>query len=88
MAEKKSLIGQVSIPEAQRVEPLIERLNGLKELLIIATDGGVIKEINEEIKVLETKRDLWWDEVSMKYNWHYPPSSDWEIDIENGDIFI
>lgn len=89
MAEKKSLIGQVPISEAQRVEPLIERINGLKELLMIVTDDEIFSnKINEEITVLEVKRDLWWDEMLMKNNWHCHPLSDWEIDLENGDVFI
>lgn len=88
MAGKEELIGQVSQLEAQEIEPVVERLNGLKELLMIVIDDDVSKRIKDEISVLESGCDSWWNKMSMKYNWDQLNSFDWEIDIRNGNVWI
>lgn len=88
MAEQHVFIGVITPEEAKGIEPIIERLNGLTELSLIVTDEELTKKINEEIQDLVSKCDMWWMNISEKYNWGKGSSKNWEIDFGNRKVWL
>jgi len=87
MEQHKKLITTLSDNETCEIEPIIERLNGLKELLIIVTDGRMRDKITDEISSLEAQRDVWWKKVLFQNCKEDYLSCDWEIDFVTNRIW-
>lgn len=80
MEKTRKLIGKISQSEAEEIEPVVERLNGLEELLMIVTDKELSKKVEKEIFVLKEQCDAWWKEMSSNYKWDVPLAKEWELD--------
>ena len=80
MAKARKLIGEISRTEADKVEPLVERLNGLEELLMIVWDKELSTKITYEISTLKEQCNTWWGEMASKYGWQELQAEEWELD--------
>lgn len=87
---EKKKVGQVSLEEKNQIQRLFERKNGLTELAkILTADNSVLYEkLVEDMGETGTKFQQWWDEMARKYQWESSPNGNWEIDFNNGDIFL
>ena len=88
MDQQKKLITTLSENEVYEIEPIIERLNGLKELLMIVTDEWMHDKITDEISSLESQRDVWWKKVLFQNCKEDYLSCDWEIDFSCNRIWV
>ena len=88
MAEQHVFIGVITPEEANEIEPMIERLNGLTELSLIVTDEELTKKINEETQDLVSNCDMWWMKISEKYNWGNGSSMNLEIDFGSRKVWL
>lgn len=88
MEQHKKLIITLIENEVREIEPIIERLNGLKELLMIVTDERMRDKITDEISSLEAQRDVWWKKVLFLNCKEDYWSCDWEIDFSSNSIWI
>lgn len=79
-------LGLVTKEEAQEVEPTIERIAGLEELLLIVEDTAMTQQIQDEIKCLKMKCDEWFKRVSSKYGWTLEDNGEWEINVMNREV--
>ena len=80
MEKTRILIGKVSQSEAEDIEPVVERLNGLEELLMIVTDKELSMKIEKEMFDLKEQCDAWWKKMSSNYKWDVPLVKEWELD--------
>lgn len=87
MDQQKKLITTLSENEVYEIEPIIERLNGLKELLMIVTDEQMHDKITDEISSLEAQRDVWWKKVLFQNCKEDYLSCDWGIDFVTNSSF-
>ena len=88
MEQHKKLITTLSENEVREIEPIIERTNGLKELLMIVTDERMSDKITDEISSLGAQRDMWWKKVLFQNCKEDYFACDWEIDFSNNGIRI
>ena len=88
MDQHRTLIKALGENEIREIEPIIERVNGLRELLLIATDNRMLDKITNEILSLESKRDAWWKKIKSQNNWERYLSDDWKIDFGSNRIWI
>ena len=88
MELQRKLITTLRENEVREVEPIIERINGLKELLMIATDAPMHNKIIDEISVLENQRDTWWKRIASQNHWDNYLSFDWGIDFISNQIWV
>ncbi len=86
----KKEIGKVLEHERDEIQTLFERQNGLNELAKILTPDNtelydrLVKDMGETV----VKFESWWDDMSQKYNWESAPNGNWEIDFNDGTIYL
>ncbi len=88
MEQHRKLITTLSENEVREIEPIIERINGLKELLLIVTDERMSDKITDEISLLEAQRDMWWKMVLSQNRKEEYFSCEWEIDFSSNRIWL
>ena len=88
MAEQKIFLGNISKSEAADIEPKIERLAGLEELLMIVENDELAISINKEIESLKADCMSWWVQISTQYHWNTEKTDTWEIDFSNDKVWL
>ena len=88
MEGKRICIGVISREEAAQVERPLERLAGLEELLLIAEEENLAARILGEMETLRTTCEQWWAATCSRHHWQVVTDSDWEIDFENGKVWL
>lgn len=88
MEQHKKLITTLSENEVREIEPIIERTNGLKDLLLIVTDEQIRDKIINEIVSLESQRDAWWKMLLSQNCKEDYFSCEWEIDFSSNRIWL
>lgn len=87
MEATRIYLGKLTEDESSFIEPMIERLAGLEELLIIANNLDISSKINIEIKDLNIQCEDWFKKISSLKNWEYH-QEDWEIDFIKKDVWL
>lgn len=87
MEATRIYLGKLTEDEASVIEPMIERLAGLEELLIIANNSDITSKINIEIEDLNIQCEDWFKKISSLKNWEYH-QEDWEIDFIKKVVWI
>lgn len=86
----KKHVGQVTLEEKNEIKHIFERRNGLNELAkIIEVDNvalyeKVVKDMGENSINFQN----WWDRMSAQYQWESVEGGRWEIDFEDGNIYL
>ena len=88
MAEEKIFLGYISKSEAADIEPKIERLAGLEELLMIVENNELTTSVNNEIESLKAECTSWWVQISTQYYWKTKQTDTWEIDFSNDKVWL
>lgn len=88
MEEIKQYLGQIKASESHEIEPVIERLAGLDELLLIVEDVELSDKIKNEIYELHRKCDKWWNTLIVRYGWNVTPDTHWEVDYQENKVWI
>lgn len=88
MEQRKKLITTLSENEVREIEPIIERLNGLEELLMIVTDEQMRDKVTDEIAVLKLQCNEWWNKMISQINWAEYMFCDWEIDFMSKRMWV
>lgn len=88
MAEQKIFLGHISRSEAADIEPKIERLAGLEELLMIVENDELATNIINEIKSLKAECMSWWGQITTQYYWNAEQTDTWEIDFSNDKVWL
>ena len=88
MAEEKIFLGYISKSEAADIEPKIERLAGLEELLMIVENNELTTSVNNEIESLKAECTSWWVQISTQYYWKTKRTDTWEIDFSNDKVWL
>ena len=88
MERFRDFIITLSEKEVREIEPIIERINGLKELLLIVTDERMHDKIIDEIISLESQRDTWWKKVSSQNCKEDYFTCEWGIDFSSNKIWV
>lgn len=84
MEESKQYIGEIDSSEAHAIEPIIERLAGLEELLLIVEEETLSDKIKNEMIELRLKCDEWWSTLIVNHKWNVAHDVHWEVDyVEN-----
>lgn len=86
----KQLIGQVTSEEKKEIQSLFERRNGLNELAKIVTAGNsdLYEKLVNDLGETTTKFEQWWTRMAEKYQWPAEDDAHWEIDFEEGKIYL
>ena len=88
MEETKQYLGQIKASESHEIEPVIERLAGLEELLLIAEDVALSDKIKNEMSELHQQSDKWWKTLIARYGWNVTPGTHWEVDYQENKVWI
>ncbi len=86
----KKEVGRVTLEERNEIQTLFERRNGLRELAAILTADNtelyerMIKDMGET----GSRFQEWWDRMSRQYGWEIAPDGNWEIDFNDGTIYL
>ncbi|MDE7441935.1 MAG: CXXX repeat peptide modification system protein [Muribaculaceae bacterium] len=86
----KKEIGRVTPEERDEIQTLFERRNGLNELAKILTveNTELYDKLVKDMGETGTKFQNWWDRMAVKYQWESAPNGNWEIDFNDGVIFL
>lgn len=86
----KKEIGRVTPEERDEIQTLFERRNGLNELAKILTveNTELYDKLVKDMGETGTKFQNWWDRMAVKYQWESTPNGNWEIDFNDGVIFL
>ncbi|MDE7180842.1 MAG: CXXX repeat peptide modification system protein [Muribaculaceae bacterium] len=86
----KKEVGSVSTEERNEIQMLFERRNGLNELAKILTPDNeeLYERLIRDMGVTSSKFQNWWDRMYEKYNWESTPEGNWEIDFNDGRIYL
>lgn len=84
------LVGQVTAEEKIEIQRLFERRNGLVELAkALTADNSVLYEkLVNDMGETGTRFQKWWDDMAKKYQWESAPDGHWEINFNNGEIYL
>ncbi len=80
----------MTLEERNEIQTLFERRNGLRELAAILTADNtelyerMIKDMGET----GSRFQEWWDRMSRQYGWEIAPDGNWEIDFNDGTIYL
>lgn len=88
MEETKQYLGQIKASESHEIEPVIERLAGLEELLLIAEDVALSNKIKNEMSELHQQSDNWWKTLIASHGWDVNPDTQWEVDCQENKVWI
>lgn len=86
----KKEVGSVTIEERDEIQKLFERRNGLRELAASLTSDNIelYERIVKDMGETGTKFENWWMTMSAKYGWENAPDGNWEIDFNDGKIYL
>lgn len=86
----KKEIGRVAPEERDEIQTLFERRNGLTELAKILTveNAELYEKLVKDMGETSTKFQNWWDTMAAKYQWESHPEGHWEVDFNDGAIFL
>lgn len=86
----KKEIGGVTQEEREQIQALFERRNGLNELakILTADNAELYEKLVKDMGETETKFQGWWGSMANKYQWESHPEGHWEIDFNDGTIFL
>ncbi len=87
---KRKLVGQVTLEEKNEIQTLFERRNGLNDLakIITADNVDLYEKVVKDLGETGSNFQKWWDDMSQKYLWEGTENGSWEIDFNNGDIYL
>lgn len=88
MEESKQYLGEIKPSESREIEPIIERIAGLEELLIIVEDETLSDKIKNEVTELRQKCGEWWKKIIVSHGWEVAPETHWEVDYVENKVWI
>lgn len=88
MQETKQYLGEIDPSESREIEPIIERIAGLEELLLIVDDSTLSVKIKNEMAELRQKCDEWWKKLIKIHGWEVATNTHWEVDYVENKIWI
>lgn len=88
MEESKQYLGEIEPSESREIEPIIERIAGLEELLLIVEDDTLSDKIKNEMEELRLKCDEWWKTLIGNHEWNVAPDTHWEVDYVENKVWI
>ncbi|MCQ2076318.1 MAG: hypothetical protein MJZ20_04675 [Bacteroidaceae bacterium] len=88
MEEAKQYLGEIEPSESREIEPIVERIAGLEELLLIVEDVALSDKIKKEIEELRLKCDEWWKKIIVNHGWVVSPNTHWEVDYVDNEVWI
>lgn len=88
MEESKQYIGEIDSSEVHAIEPIIERLAGLEELLLIVEDDTLSDKIKSEMTELRQKCNEWWSTLIANHGWNVAHDTHWEVDYVDNKVWI
>ena len=80
-------IGNIDEAESQAIEPIVERLAGLEELLMINLQGNLFKKINVEMQELKTCYAEWCKNTAARHSWTNKNYFHWQIDFQENKVW-
>jgi len=89
----KQRVGQVTVEERDGIQSLFERKNALLELFKSLSDGtemndAVYEKVVGDLGKVTRRFNEWWSAMSAKYQWDSAPDGHWEIDFDDGSIYL
>lgn len=83
-------VGQVTPDEKLQIQRIFERKNGLSELAKVLTSDNseLYEKIVKDMGETEVRFQQWWNDMSQKYQWESTPNGHWEINFNNGEIYL
>ncbi len=83
-------VGQVTPDEKLQIQRIFERKNGLSELAKVLTSDNseLYEKIVKDMGETEVRFQQWWKDMSQKYQWESTPNGHWEINFNNGEIYL
>lgn len=88
MEESKQYLGEIEPSESREIEPIIERIAGLEELLLIVEDTTLSDKIKTEMIELRLKCDEWWSTLIANHKWNVAHYVHWEVDYVDNKVWI
>lgn len=88
MEESKQYLGEIEPNESHQIEPIIERIAGLEELLLIVEDANLSNKIKNEMVELHQQCDEWWKKLIVRHGWEVAPDTHWEVDYVENKVWI
>ena len=86
----KKEVGCVTAEERDEIQSLFELRNGLNELDKILTPENeeLYERLVKDMGITSSKFQNWWDRMFEKYQWESTPDGNWEIDFNDGRIYL
>lgn len=83
-------VGQVTPEEKLQIQRIFERKNGLTELAKVLTpdNSELYERIVKDMGETEVRFQQWWNDMAQKYQWKSIPNGHWEINFNNGEIYL
>lgn len=88
MEKAQTLLGSIDSTESQKIEPIVERLAGLEELLLIVEDASLSEKIKKEMDELEKQCKEWWKDTVARHNWDVSRDVHWVVDCQENKVWI
>lgn len=88
MEKAQTLLGGIDSKESQEIEPIVERLAGLEELLLIVEDASLSEKIKKEMEGLEKLCKEWWKDTVARHNWDVSCDVHWAVDCQENKVWI
>ena len=88
MERKNICLGSIDEVESKEIEPIVERISGLEELLLIVEDESLALKINEEVTELNKYRLEWWQRIVKSHGWNVDTNINWSVDYQDNKIWI
>ena len=88
MERKNICLGSIDEVESKEIEPIVERISGLEELLLIVEDESLALKINEELTELNKYRLEWWQRIVKSHGWNVDTNINWSVDYKDNKIWI
>ena len=88
MEESKQYLGEIEPSESREIEPIIERIAGLEELLVMG-EGTVVSDNREsDMGGLRQRGDEWGKKLIVIHGWEVAPDTHWEVDYVENKVWI
>lgn len=86
----KKHVGQVTLEEKNEIKHIFERRNGLNELakILDVENTALYEKVVKDMGENSVNFQNWWDRMSLKYQWESTEGGRWEIDFEDGNIYL
>ena len=88
--EVKKKVGVVTPEECNEIRSLFERRNGLNEMVKILTpdNDALYEKLVKDLGETATKFEMWWRDMSEKYQWEGVADGNWQIVFNTGEIYL